>query len=195
MNKKKATNNNMLQLSSIILDDSKSVWVDKGKKSVAYFCKNTPVRVNKGLISELKKILTRIGNKNLRLCLHNGPDAPFHEMIIFERKGKYYRPHKHLAKSETFHIIEGNMGVFSFNDDGKVIDVCVLDANDNFIYRVRPNMYHAVMPISDLVIYHESKPGPFTGKRDSIYPSWAPDGNNSEEVKQYTTLLQKTLGI
>ena len=43
-------------------------------------------------------------------------------------------------------------------------------------------MYHAVMPLSDLVIYHESKPGPFTGEGDSIYPSWAPDESNENKV-------------
>ena len=32
-----------------------------------------------------------------------------HNMIIFERKGKYYRPHKHEDKGETFQIINGDI--------------------------------------------------------------------------------------
>lgn len=183
------------EISNIILDDKKSVRIADGKKSVAYFCKKLPAKVNKKLISELKNKFKKIGNRNLRLCLHDSPKALFHEMIIFERKGKYYRPHKHSDKGETFHIIEGRMGVFSFDNNGKVTDACVLNAEDNLAYRVRPGMYHAVMPISDPVIYHESKLGPFKVKNDSIYPPWAPDGSNPGEAVRYTAYLRKALKI
>jgi len=46
-----------------------------------------------------------------------------------------------------------------------------------------------------LVIYHESKPGPFTGEMDSVYPSWAPDGNNPKETAEYIVYLKKALGV
>lgn len=188
------TINQSMQLSSLVLSDPESVWVDKGAKSIAYFCKKKPVKVDKKLIKELKEIAASVGNKNIRLCLHESPDALSHDMIILERKGKYYRPHKHLTKGESFHIIEGLLAVFIFDESGVAIDSCILEPEGNFIYRVGVNMYHAVMPLSDLVIYHESKPGPFLGDRDSIYPSWSPVGNNPQEVADYTDRLLKILG-
>jgi len=180
-------------MSSIQLDSKESVWVDDGKKSVAYFCKNIPARIDKNLLSELKKKMSHIGNRNLRVCLHTGPNEPFHSMIILERKGKYYRPHKHLKKGESFHILEGSMGVLSFDKNGNVLDSCVLNPAGNIIYRVGVDAYHAVMPMSDLVVYHESKQGPFIGEGDSIYPSWAPNGTNTEEAAEYTNNPRKAL--
>lgn len=193
MNNRHGANITRPKLSSVIINDAHSVWVDDGEKSVAYFCKKAPAKVDSELIATLKKEFTKIGNRNLRLCLHPGPDALLHEMIIFERKAKYYRPHKHLTKGETFHIIEGALGVFSFDDRGNIIDSCILEPTHQFIYKIGTNMYHAVMPLSNMVIYQETKLGPFTGKTDSIYPPWAPDGQHPDEIAKYTIRLSKAL--
>lgn len=185
-------NNKNICLSSINLNDPNKVSVEKGRNSVAYFCKKLPALVNSKLINDLKSILEGLDKKNLRLCLHNSPHAEFHNMIILERKGKYYRPHRHLRKDETFHIIEGKMAVFVFDDKGKVVDSCVLDAVNNFLYRIDKNTFHAIMPISEVVIYHESKPGSFISEGDSIFPDWAPDGKNEDEVERYVNSLKAT---
>jgi len=180
-------------LSSINLDGNKSVEIAESARAVAYFCKKLPVRIDKKLIGELKTRFKEIGDKNLRICLHDGPQALLHEMIILQRKGKYYRPHKHLNKGETFCILEGRMGIFSFNDEGGVIDSCILDPKDSVIYKVKANMYHAVMPISELVVYLEVKLGPFHSAHDSIFPSWASDGTDAQEIKKYNEYLRKKL--
>jgi glucose-6-phosphate isomerase len=177
----------------VLLDDSDSVWEDKGAKSISYFCKRKPVKVDRDLIQELKTIALRNGNKNIRLCLHDGPQAPFHNMVIVEHEGKYYPPHKHSNKGETFHIIEGKMAVFTFNEDSSIIDASILDDKENLIYRVGVDMYHAVMPLSNPVIYHESKPGPFIPNSDSIYPRWAPAADNIEEVTSFRQRLMEVL--
>ena len=178
-----------MQLSSIVLDDPETVWIDGEAKSLAYFCRKKPVKVNMALIAELKKIAANLGDKNARLCLHEGPSATFHEMVILEHKGKYCPPHKHPTRGETCHIIEGSMKTFVFDDEGRVIDACLLELHGDFLYRVGVNMYHAIVPISDPVIYHESKPGPFIRQGDSIYPSWAPDGSNMDDAARYTNEL------
>ena len=179
------------QMSTVNLNDKDSVFIDDGKKALAYFCRNQPVKVDNQLIRELTTMSNKIAPKNLRLCLHSSPDALFHDMIIFERHDKYYRPHKHLTKGETFHILEGDMGVFSFDDLGNILDACVLNAKDNIIYKVAVDTYHAVMPLSPLVIYHESKPGPFAGEGESVFPTWAPDGNDIDETEEYIRRLKK----
>lgn len=182
-------------ISEIALTDANSVAVDNGAKSIAYFCRRKPVKVTRKLIEELKEISRGCGNKNVRLCLHENPQAQAHDMIILEKKGKYYPPHKHLEKGESFHIIEGKMGVFIFDESGSVIDASILSPEDNFIYRVGVNMYHAVMPLSDLVVYHEAKPGPFLGEKDNIHPSWAPAGDKPQEADNYKNKLLDILGI
>jgi glucose-6-phosphate isomerase len=182
-----------MNLSEIILNDPKKIRVDESGKSVGLFCRRLPGRVDKALIEALKRMHAEYPGKNIRLCLHREPEAPFHSMIILEKKGKYYPPHKHLVKGESFHIIEGRMAIFIFDDDGLIQDACILEKEGCFLYRIGLDMYHAVMPLSDVVIYHESKPGPFTGEGDSLYPAWAPDEHNADEIRKYEGMLLKTL--
>jgi cupin fold WbuC family metalloprotein len=166
----------------LVLDDKRLIRKDDKGKSLAYFCLRKPVAVNRGVIRELKRVSERL-KQNVRLCLHENAQSSFHSMIICERKGKYYRPHKHLTKGESFHILEGTLGVVCFYPDGRILDACVLTAKDNPVYRVGEAMYHCVLPLSKIVIYHESKPGPFLGDKDSIFPSWAPcAGANREKI-------------
>jgi len=172
---------------SLLNPDPKILWEVSGDRTVAFFCKRHPVRVDAALVEELKEISIMRGGKNVRLCLHNGPDADHHDMIILERMEKYYRPHKHLDKGEAFHIMEGRMGIFTFDDLGNVIEACTLDAGE--IFKVGIDMYHAVMPLTEVVIYHENKPGPFLGEKDSIFPDWAPDGLDEEVAVAYATNL------
>ena len=183
-----------MSLSKINLEDSQSVRFDNAGRSAAYFCLNDPVKIDGELIAELKDSAHRLGDNNVRLCLHDSPDASFHEMINLEHRGKYYRPHKHSEKGESYHIIEGKMAAFIFDENGTVVDSNVLEGDGNFLYRVGTNMYHAVLPLSELIIYHESKIGPFQRTGDSIFPEWAPDGTDQAEADSYIGNLVKNLG-
>lgn len=182
-------------LSTIQLNNPESVRLDDSGKSNAFFCVKRPVKVNHALIEELKTVFWGLKDKNLRLCLHSSPEALSHDMIILERKGRYYTPHKHAEKGETFHMIEGRMGVFIFDDSGKVIDSTVLDPASDFLYKVGDDMFHAVMPLTDYVVYHESKTGPFTGEGDSIFASFAPEESELDKIEAfYSQLLKKLEG-
>ena len=61
------------------------------------------------------------------------------------------------------------------------------------IYRVEVGMYHAVLPLSNPTIYHENKPGPFLGDEDSLFPEWAPSGENQAEIDKYLFFLKQKL--
>lgn len=169
------------------------MWRDERAKSISFFCKQKPVRVGPELIADLKRIGQSSG-RNVRVCLHEGPDALFHEMVILENRGSYYRPHKHSGKGESFHIIEGSMAAFVFDEDGAIKDSCILEPGGCFLYKIGVNMYHAAVPMSDHVIYHESKLGPFTGEGDSIWADWAPDGRNADDVAAFQRKLLKSVG-
>src|SRR5438309_9931257 len=66
---------------------------------------------------------TTNARKRARLCAHPGPDDPLHEMLIVLDRGTYIRPHKHGDKSESFHIIEGELDVVLFHDSGAIREV------------------------------------------------------------------------
>ena len=113
-------------------------------------------------------------------------------MIILERqRGRYYRPHKHSDKDETCHVIEGEIALFLFDQEGKVTKRVEIRGEATMVFRVETGRWHTLVPVTDTVVYHESKVGPFLGDNDSIYPSWAPDGCNREAARLYIANLMK----
>jgi len=128
----------------------------------------------------------------VRLCLHDTTDASFHERIILQHRANYYRPHKHPEKGVSYHIIEGSMGVLVFDENGNVTDAQVLEPHNSFLYRVGPDVYRVTIPLSDLVIYQESKVGPFL-RDENVFPLWAPHEDNPEEAQEYKRTLLREL--
>ena len=165
------------------------VTQDQGARSLSYYFTTDVAYINRDIVAELVEESTRRGRCNARICLHTSPDANFHEMIIMEYRGKYFRPHKHLKKGESCHIIEGEVAMFAFDNVGKVTHARIAGRNGNLICRVGIDQWHTVIPITEYAIYHESKPGPFLGPSDSIYPDWAPDGTDEEEALVFMEAL------
>lgn len=177
-------NNNWSELHKISLINKENVTEAVGGKTLAFFCKEPPVLIDDVIIKELKEISKNKGCISLRICLHSSPNADHHDMIILLLNNGYYRPHKHLDLGETFHVMEGKMAVFSFDDIGNIYD-CVILENNN-LYRVKGGSYHAVFPISDIVVYHESRNGPFLRENDSIFPDWSANESDIKKVDEYT---------
>ena len=168
--------------------DPSQVRRDAGGRSVGLFCRELPAAVSRATVAQLQRLCQESG-KNIRLCLHESPEADFHTMIICERRGGYYPPHSHLQKGECFQILDGARGVFQFGPEGELLDACRLTPDGVFMYRVAVGGVHAVLPLTEMVTYHESKPGPFLGAADSIAPSWAPDPADMEQTAAFTARL------
>jgi len=175
---------NISKISLTSFDDSK-LRIDSSAKTISFFCKTRPVKIDCNVISELRDISEKNNGANVRICLHDSPLSKHHDMVILETKEGYYRPHKHKDKGEAFHIIEGKMAIFVFDYNGNIIDSALLLPGD--IYRIEKEQYHSIMPVTDVVIYHENKPGPFLGDDDSIVPEWAP---NDVDYDKYIDTLK-----
>jgi cupin fold WbuC family metalloprotein len=168
----------------INLADPDSISVFESDRAVTYFCNQIHNAAGNRLFEEMKRLSKKNIGKNLKVCLHHSPDALFHDMIILEHKNNYFRPHKHLNKGETIHLIEGEIAVLVFDTDGGILSACRLN-KINPISRVEEGCYHFVTPISDIVIYHESKPGPFLGNNDSFFADWAPVPEDKKSIKVF----------
>jgi len=178
--------------SKVSIHSSESARRDPLAKSIGYFSQNQLVKIDAALIDEIRDMALET-RENVRLSLHNGPDAAFHEMIIFQHRDKYYRPKKHVGKAKSFHMIEGEMAVFAFDETGNVLDACKLGGNSGFLYRVEANVFHTDIPLTDYVIHHESTLGPFLGEDDRVYGPWSPDGTSKEDYLAYRDQLVASL--
>jgi cupin fold WbuC family metalloprotein len=124
----------------------------------------------------LKQNVDKTQKKRTRVCAHQKSDDQIHEMFITLNHQTYIRPHKHLSKSESFHIVEGSAEVVVFNDDGAIKDVIEMgdfSSGKKFFYRIDQSFYHTVLIKSDNLTLHEVTTGPFD-KTKTIFAPWSP---------------------
>jgi cupin fold WbuC family metalloprotein len=170
---------------------SHAVRQDERAKSLSFYSTEAVVSVDREIVRQLVELSSRDRRGRARLCLHAAPESLFHEMVVVERRGDYFRPHKHLTKGESCVILEGRAAFFVFDDDGAVTHASVIGPDGGLLARVEADRWHVVMPLSPYAVYLESKPGPFLSVNDSLYPAWAPDGSDPEAAGRYMETLVK----
>ena len=68
-------------------------------------------------LDELKLLAKNDPDKRARICLHKDDSELVHEMIIVIYEGSEIIPHRHIDKSESYHIIEGELKIVFFDMD------------------------------------------------------------------------------
>jgi len=150
-------------------------------------------QVNADDIARLKEMAKANPRRRVRLCGHLDAEDRLHEMLIVHSRGNYVPPHRHPGKSESFHIVEGALAVIVFTDGGEVTDVVRMGppgSGDAFFYRLSEVRYHTVIPMSDMVVFHETTNGPFRREEMEFAP-WAP-GEDAPPERQKAFVLDLT---
>ena len=102
--------------------------------SEVFYTKSSEISfINKSYINFLKKKVLQTKSKRARICLHKNEKDKLHEMIIILSKETYIRPHKHLDKAESLHVIDGVADVIFFNSNGKVTKKVRLSKKKKFL--------------------------------------------------------------
>ena len=165
-----------------------NIWKDIKAKSDSFYLKNPYTRVDKKFINFLKNFSKKNNNCDVRICVHENPASIHHDMVLYQRKGKFYKPHKHNHCGDTYHVIEGKLACFLFDNSGKITYSCILKNNE--IFKTPKKVYHVTSPITD-VVYHESKSGKFDRKKNSIFPKWCP--KTEKDIKKFKKKLLSNL--
>ena len=145
------------------------------------------VRVNRIEINALQKQSLVAKRRRSRLCAHRDVSDCLHELLIVHPENTYVRPHKHLGKPESFHIITGTLSVIIFDEDGNITEIIPMgdySSGQNFYYRISDPLYHTVMITSKIAIFHESTTGPFK-RSDTVFAPWSPKEKDLHGVKMF----------
>jgi len=131
-------------------------------------------------LGELKQASLNNDRQRIRLCAHRSPDDSLHEMFIVHTNECYVRPHRHIGKVESMAILEGEVDVVLFHDNGdirQVIEMGEPNSGKVFFYRLDQAIYHTLVIHSRFLVFHEITEGPFL--RDMTqFPDWAPLESN-----------------
>lgn len=163
-------------------------------ESAEVYYTDAPVVVAAGENIETLKMIAR-GNPRLRsrLCTHPHPSAQLHEMLIVHHRDVYVRPHMHLGKPESFHLLEGEVLVVMFNEDGSianVLDAGQYETGKPFYYRMSEKMFHTLLITSDWLVFHEATMGPFNSAQTK-FAEWAPDGSDPGAAHRFNDELRR----
>jgi cupin fold WbuC family metalloprotein len=136
-------------------------------------------------IDRLKLIALQSPLRRSRLCLHRSDDDKLHEMIIALARDCLFQPHRHQVKSESFHMNAGRLIIVIFKDDGTPMRTLLLTPPGGggvVCYRLCTPAFHAVLPLDEVVVYHETTNGPFI-KNDAAVADWAP--KSGEQLRAF----------
>ena len=155
------------------------------------FATDAIVQIDASDIMGLKEMARQNPRKRIRICAHKNTKDYIHEMLIVHEKSCYVRPHKHINKTETFHIIEGMADIILFNEDGRIdqsIRMGDFISGCKFFYRLPPYRYHTLLIHSDVLVFHEITNGPFKPEETVLAP-WSPEETDKDEVSRYIAKL------
>lgn len=168
------------------------MWYPASKNSITarsttFFCTQEITEVRGEQLDILKQSAKQDPLRRARLCLHHDHSDKVQEMVIAFYRDSYVRPHRHLNKSESFHVIEGKLAVIFFDDNGNTtrrITMSTCGNGQTFLYRVSSSLCHMVIPLSEFVVIHETTTGPFV-KEETEYPTWGPEEDDTVGIKTF----------
>src|SRR5690349_18986194 len=103
----------------------------------------------------LKNRVRGVDRKQVRLCAHQNVSDTLQEMFLVQTRETYIRPHKHLKRSESFHVMEGQADVLVFSDEGVLTDVIRMGdyaSGRLFYYRMHEPFFHSALIRTDYLV-------------------------------------------
>ena len=114
-----------------------------------YIKSKNSLTLNKFLKKKLKK-----NESVFRYNFHKNNDDTNQLMMIWQRKGYFFPPKKFLDSHKLYILMKGRLNVFIFDSKGNIKKIHKLNKNDQ-ICRIRKNVYHADVSVSNTAIHCE----------------------------------------
>ena len=141
--------------------NSNNFRFDRKGKSLAIFPKEKYFTLSKKKIKQLKLLSQLNQNENVRICLHSNKKDALHNMIIFLNKKNFFKIHKHNSTDEIYQIISGRLKIKIFDKNKNLSKTIELSNDKNPIFRMKKNVLHQTVPVTDYVIFHECRLSPY----------------------------------
>jgi cupin fold WbuC family metalloprotein len=151
--------------------------------------------IDSAWMGRIKLLAKKNESNKYRTCIHFSDEDNVHEMLVAHTSKTYVRPHKHRINGESLQIVEGEATSIVFNNDGTIkqaFKVGEPSSNKTFYYSMKKAVFHMLYIHSEYLIFKETTKGPFI-RNDTVFPDWAPDGKDNNELAAYFAHLDKLL--
>ena len=122
--------------------------------------------------------------------IHASALDPVQRFLIVASRTSYFRPHRHLSKSELAIVIRGQFDIVTFDASGIVTarHVAGIDPQ-SFGFEMPRATWHTLIAQTDGAAFIEVKEGPYDPVSASEFASWAPAEGDSS-VPQFQQWLR-----
>jgi cupin fold WbuC family metalloprotein len=113
--------------------------------------------------------------------IHASPADPVQRFFIAAQRDSYFRPHRHLTKSELALAIRGRFDVLTFDANGAVTGRYGVGSDTpNIGFETPQATWHTVLAVTDGAAFLEIKEGPYDPASAAEFAAWAPpEGDES----------------
>jgi len=143
--------------------------------------------MDKYKMQELQQYAATNSRKRARICAHSDSEDLVHEMFIVHPKGAYIRPHKHIGKTESMLVLEGEVDFNIFDEQGNLeqrINMGCYKSGKIFFNSMRTDTYHSILIKSEWLFFLEITKGPFIPE-ETVFAPWSPEEDQIEEVSDF----------
>jgi len=138
-------------------------------------------------IIEEREVANELATKRSRICFHRNSTDPIHEMMITFHKDTYVRPHKHISKTESYLVIDGEIEIIFFDDKGEVkkkVAMGTFASGKDFYLKSISDEWHTVFIKSEFATILEITNGPFVAN-DCVFAGWSPETYDEQGIAAF----------
>lgn len=154
-------------------------------------------KINKQLLSDMNQKSRLAHRRRAHYTFHKSDDDSLQRMLNAIQPGTYLQPHKHENpdKREVFLVLTGKFLVVEFDENGKISDHMILDADGHqYAAEIAQRTHHTIICLAPDSIAYEIKDGPYSSIDDKNFASWAPK-EGDPECADFINRILKELNI
>lgn len=107
--------------------------------------------------------------------IHESATDAVQRFFVVTNRNSYFRPHRHMTKSELATVLRGRVHVLTFDDAGTVTArYSVGDDTSSLAYETPRATWHTLVADTDGTAFLEVKEGPYDPATASEFASWSP---------------------
>jgi cupin fold WbuC family metalloprotein len=127
------------------------------------------------LLDELTTRATGSPRARAHHNIHESASDPVQRFFVVANRNSYFRPHRHLTKSELAMVLRGRVDVITFDELGKVTGrYAVGEDTSSMAYETPCATWHTLVADTDGSAFLEVKEGPYDPATAAEFASWAP---------------------
>ena len=118
--------------------------------------------IDQSLLNKVSSEAKESPRLRMNYNFHQSLDDKCHRFLNAVEPGTVVEIHRHPTKDETFVLLRGRVVVYTYNDDGSVLESVELNPNEGrYGVNIPKGVWHKVESMESGSVFFECKEGPF----------------------------------